>query len=92
MKLYIKERAKEAGISLIDIFNELGLKSYPSFLRTIDNGDNVKLKQLKVIAEKLNCTIDDLVSLPNAPKSSVITCPYCGKAITLKAEKDDTVQ
>ncbi len=92
MKLYIRERAKEAGISLIDIFNELGLKSYPSFLRTIDNGDNVKLKQLQVIAEKLNCTIDDLVSSPSAPKPSAIACPYCGKVIILKAEKDGTAR
>ena len=49
MKTYIRERAKEVGISLMDIFNELGLKSYPSFLRTIDNGENLKLKQLQTI-------------------------------------------
>lgn len=88
MKLYIRERAKEAGISLTDIFNELGLKSYPSFLRTIDNGENVKLKQLQVIAEKLGCSIDDLVSpqRESCTASPKIICPHCGKPITIKTK------
>jgi DNA-binding Xre family transcriptional regulator len=83
MKIYIKERAKENGISLTDIFNELGLKSYPSFLRTLDNSENLKLKQLQTIASKIGCTIDDLLCAPGTPSSSggSFKCPHCGADI-----------
>lgn len=88
MKTYIKERAKERGISLTDIFNELGLKSYPSFLRTLENSDNLKLKQLQIIASKIGCTIDELLCEPGTcSDQSMIVCPHCGKSINLKCEK-----
>lgn len=86
MTTYIRERAKEKGISLTDIFNELGLKSYPSFLRTLDNCENLKLKQLQVIAEKLGCTIDELMQAPGTSKQSPV-CPHCGKPINIKIEQ-----
>ena len=86
MNIYIRERAKEKGISLTDIFNELGLKSYPSFLRTLDNGENLKLKQLQVIAEKLGCTIDELMQTPGTSKHQPV-CPYCGKPINIRIEQ-----
>ena len=84
MKTYIKERAKERGISLTDIFNELGLKSYPSFLRTLENSDNLKLKQLQIIASKIGCTIDEPGTCSD---QSMIVSPHCGKSINLKCEK-----
>ncbi len=86
MKTYIKERAKEKGISLTDIFNELGLKSYPSFLRTIDNGDNLKLKQLQIIANKIGCTIDDLCKPEMSSDVPTLQCPHCGKSFQIKVE------
>ena len=80
MRLYVKEIAKSKGISLTDIFNELGLKSYPSFLRTLDNCDNLKFKQLEIIATKLGCTIDDLKYEPGTSPTSgrSFKCPHCG--------------
>ena len=82
MKTYIREQAKAKGISLTDIFKELDLKSYPSFLRTLDNGENLKLKQLQTIAKKIGCTIDELLCEPNASSSeSVMKCPHCGKEL-----------
>jgi DNA-binding Xre family transcriptional regulator len=87
MKTYIRERAKEKGISLMDIYKALGLNSYPSFLRTIDNADNLKLKQLQIIATKLDCTIDDLLCEPGkASSSSVVMCPHCGKELKVRIE------
>lgn len=83
MKLYVKEIAKTKGISLTDIFSELGLKSYPSFLRTLDNCDNLKFKQLEIIANKLGCTIDDLKYEPGTSPTSdrSFKCPHCGADI-----------
>ena len=87
MKTYIRERAKGMGISLMDIFNELGLKSYPSFLRTIDNGENLKLKQLQTIATKIGCTIDELLCEPGTSSAEkTLKCPYCGKELKIKIE------
>lgn len=86
MKTYIKERAKEKGISLTDIFNELGLKSYPSFLRTIENGENLKLKQLQTIAIKIGCTIDDLCKPDTPSDTPTFKCPHCGKSFQIKVE------
>ena len=85
MKTYIKERAKAKGISLADIFFELGLKSYPSFIRTLDNGENLKLKQLKIIAAKIGCTIDELLCEPDTPcNETLLKCPYCGHELHIE--------
>ena len=82
MKTYIRELAKAKGISLTDIFRELDLKSYPSFLRTLDNGENLKLKQLQTIAKTIGCTIDELLCEPNTHSTeSILKCPHCGKAL-----------
>ena len=90
MKTYIKERAKAKGISLADIFLELGLKSYPSFLRTLENGDNLKLKQLQIIATKIGCTIDELLCEPDTTSSeAALRCPNCGMEFKIKLEKVD---
>jgi len=89
MKDYIKRKAKECGISLQDIATALGLSSYPSFLRTIETGDNLKAKQLRTIADMLGCTIDELVAGEdaNAPAGTVIRCPQCGHEIKIKVEQ-----
>ena len=87
MKTYIRELAKTKGISLTDIFKGLDLKSYPSFLRTIDNAENLKLKQLQTIATKLDCTIDELLCEPGTTSNtSAIKCPHCGKELKIKIE------
>lgn len=85
MKTYIKERAKAKGISLADIFGELGLKSYPSFIRTLDNGENLKLKQLQIIAAKIGCTIDELLREPNTScNEALLKCPHCGHELKIE--------
>lgn len=87
MKTYIRELAKTKGISLTDIFKGLDLKSYPSFLRTIDNADNLKLKQLQTIATKLDCTIDELLNEPGTTSNMTVTrCPHCGKELKVRIE------
>ena len=87
MKTYIREHAKAKGISLTDIFKELGLQSYPSFLRTLDNGENLKLKQLQTIATKIGCTIDELLNEPGTTSNmSVTRCPHCGKELKVRIE------
>jgi transcriptional regulator with XRE-family HTH domain len=95
MKEYIKKKAKERGISLLDIANKLGLKSYPSFLRTIETGENLKTKQLVIIAQALGCSIDELVNNKVEENTPTIICPHCGKAIPvylnpIKEEKQQT--
>lgn len=89
MKEYIKKKAKEQGISLQDIAKELGLASYPSFLRTIETGDNLKTKQLKVIAKMIGCTIDELVNGKdcNSGTELSIKCEKCGNVIKIKEIK-----
>ena len=84
MKDYIKRKAKERGISLQDIATALGLSSYPSFLRTIETGDNLKAKQLRTIADMLGCTIDELVAGDTDAHHQV--CPHCGKPIKVTLE------
>lgn len=86
MKTYIKERAKAKGISLADIFLALGLKSYPSFIRTLDNGENLKLKQLQIIAAKIGCTIDELLLEPNTSpcNEALLKCPHCGHELKIE--------
>ena len=88
MKSFIKQRAKECNISLQDIAAALGLSSYPSFLRTIETGENLKAKQLKTIAQMLNCTIDELVNGEQRPANEIIIrCEKCGNPIKIKIEQ-----
>lgn len=88
MKEYIKRKAKEQGISLQDIAKELGLSSYPSFLRTIETGENLKTKQLKVIAKMIGCTIDELVNGEDHSTTELsIKCEKCGSLIKIKEIK-----
>ena len=82
MKEYIKQKAKERNISLQAIADKLGLKSYPSFLRTIETGENLKAKQLKTIADMLGCTIDELVS-NGKKRDNEYLCPHCGKPFAI---------
>lgn len=46
---------------------------------------NPTIGKLQEIANSLNVDIIDLIG---APKEGVITCPHCGKSITIKTESE----
>lgn len=84
LKEFVKKQARERNISLADIQQRLGLNSYNSFLRTLANADNLKLRQLRTIADMLGCTMDELSAGEINEKPSGHVCPHCGHELTIR--------
>nr|WP_310783645.1 helix-turn-helix transcriptional regulator [uncultured Alistipes sp.] len=79
-KFRILELCKQKGITQKDLAEKIGMT--PVGLAKAANG-NPTFETLEKIADGLGVPIPELFA---APKEGAITCPYCGKSITIKAE------
>ncbi len=82
MNLRVKEICKEKGITIGDLADKMQMLR-ESLSRAI-NGNPTK-ETLEKIAEALGVPVSDLFEKPKSDKAE-ITCPHCGKSITIKAE------
>lgn len=76
----IKEVLKEKGVTAKELAVRIGV-SQPAMSFAI-NG-NPTAETLTKIASALGVSVPELFA---APKEGAITCPHCGKSITIKAE------
>ena len=82
MQLRIKELCKEKGITLNQLAESIGI-SQPSISGIATGKQKPSFDTLEKLADALNITPAELFA---APKEGAITCPHCGKSITIKAE------
>lgn len=80
-KLRLKQLLKERGMTQADLARKLGILPV-SFSQAVQR-NNFDMKRLQKIADVLK------VSIPELFGTGVITCPHCGKEITLKATPAD---
>lgn len=76
----IKEVIQEKGLTINKVAELMGVNRVS--LSTAING-NPKLETLEKIANALGVPVSELFE---APKEGVITCPHCGKQITIEAK------
>lgn len=82
MLLRIKEISKEKGISITKLAELVGI-TQPN-MSNIANGKTLpSLDLLGRIAAALDVSPSELFE---TPKEGAITCPHCGKQITIKVE------
>ena len=82
MQLRIKELCKEKGITLNQLAESIGI-SQPSISGIATGKQKPSFDTLEKLADALNITPAELFA---ATKEGAITCPHCGKLITIKAE------
>lgn len=82
MKLRIKELCKSKGILQKEIAEKIGITDIA--LRASLKG-NPTIGTLEKVANALGVSITDLFEQPQSHTAG-ITCPHCGKPITIKAE------
>lgn len=76
----IKEVIQEKGLTINKVAELMGVNRVS--LSTAING-NPTLETLEKIANALGVPLSELFE---APKEGVITCPHCGKQITIEAK------
>lgn len=80
MELRVKELCKEKGLQMQELADKLGITRI-TLTRNISG--NPTISTLENIAAALGVSVPELF----APQpTNTITCPYCGKSITIKAE------
>lgn len=82
IQLRIKELCKEKGITLNQLAEKIGI-SQPSISGIATGKQKPAFDTLEKLATALEVTPAELFE---APKEGTITCPHCGKSITIKAE------
>ena len=82
MDLRIKEVIKERGMTITQLADKMGI--YSVNLSNIVNG-NPTVETLNKIADAIGCPVTELFEQPKKDGAS-LTCPHCGKSITLKVE------
>ena len=80
MELRIKELLKEKGVMHKELAERLGVTDIA--LRASLKGNHT-IGTLEKVANVLGVEVPELFA---APKEGAITCPHCGKSITIKAE------
>lgn len=83
MVLKIKELCKEKGVSVTKLSEMVGI-TQPNMSNIANGKTSPSLDLVERIASSLGVEVAALFS---SPKEGVITCPHCGKSITLKAEQ-----
>lgn len=78
----IKELLREKGMTAKELAERLGMTETGLSIAISDKG-NPPLKRINEIAVALGVRPAELFE---APKEGAITCPHCGKSITIKAE------
>ena len=81
-RLIIKDAMKRYGTSVNEVAERMGITRVT--LSTHING-NPSTEILFRIADAIGCDITDLFEQPHR-NTAGITCPHCGKSITIKAE------
>ena len=82
MPLRIKEVIKERGTTVQDLAERMGITRVG--LSQHING-NPSVEVLERIASAIGCPVTELFEQPNKDVLA-LTCPHCGKSITLKVE------
>ena len=78
----VKELLKQKGMTAKELASKIGI-SEGALSQSIKDGANPNLQTITKIAAALGVEIPELFA---APKEGAITCPHCGKSITIKAE------
>ena len=81
-RLIIKEAIKRYGMSVNEVADKMSISRVT--LSTHING-NPSTEILLRIADAIGCPVTELFEQPRKD-SAQITCPNCGKSITIKAE------
>ncbi len=82
MQSTIKELLKNKGVTISNLAVQLGI-SQASLSRALGENGNPTLETLNKIASALGVSTSELF---DKPAKGTITCPHCGKEITIKAE------
>lgn len=82
MPLRIKEVIKERGTTVQDLAERMGITRV-GLSQHINVNPSVEV--LERIASAIGCPVTELFEQPNKDVLS-LTCPHCGKSITLKVE------
>ena len=82
MPLRIKEVIKERGTTVQDLAERMGITRV-GLSQHINGIPSVEV--LERIASAIGCPVTELFEQPNKDVLS-LTCPHCGKSITLKVE------
>ena len=80
MELRVKELCKEKGLQMQELADKLGITRI-TLTRNISG--NPTISTLENIAAALGVPVPELF-VPQP--TNTITCPHCGKSITIKAE------
>ena len=83
-RLIIKDTIKRYGASVNEIAEKMGISRVT--LSTHING-NPSTEILLRIADAIGCPVTELFEQPKKD-TLTISCPHCGKSITIKAEKE----
>jgi len=78
-ELIIKQLAKEKGVSMDEVARAAGYRQRTSLYQKMAR-NGLTTKQLDGIARILGVSVPELFD-------NTITCPHCGKTITIKIEK-----
>lgn len=81
----VKELLKQKGMTAKELAAKLGI-SEGALSQSIKDGANPNLQTISKIASALDVPVSELF---DSPKEGVITCPHCGKSITIKTAKDE---
>ena len=76
----VKEILKRRGMTAKELAAKLGI-SEGALSKSLSG--NPTLERIEQIASALGVPVADLFA---APREGIITCPNCGKSITIKAE------
>jgi transcriptional regulator with XRE-family HTH domain len=79
-ELRIKELAKQRGITMAQLAAACGYNQPSSLNQAMTRG--LRVQQLEAISNALGVDVPDLFERDTA----TITCPHCGKTITIKTE------
>lgn len=88
MKVDIKKTCKSHGVSLVSLADRLGV-SRQTVHYYCEQGDKNPVAQLQRIADAIGCNVSEFFEEEQHTSSqpaNTITCPYCGKTITIKTE------
>ncbi len=82
MELRVKDICKEKGILFKELAERIGISDVG--LRKQVQG-NPSIKTLETIADALGVSVVELFKKPEP--SNGVTCPHCGKPITIRIEQ-----
>lgn len=79
-KLRIKELARDRHVTMQQLAKACGYRQATSLNQAMQRG--LRVQQLEDIARALGADVPDLF----VRETATITCPHCGKTITIKTE------